>query len=86
MKKFHGTSLEGMKLMNGALIQKRQLSARYILVTIGFPQDSYVTFEPGDHIYIFPQNPSNLVNQISEVCTERPSDHEIVVWQGNSFI
>ena len=82
MKKFHGTSLAGMYLMNGVLIQKKQLSQRYVLVTIGFPKDGHVTFEPGDHLYVFPSNNANLVDKIVSSLAETPSDHDIVQWLG----
>ena len=64
------------------MVDKKMISKRHWLLTIGFPSNPNIQYEPGDHIKIFPKNEPQLVDNVMEKLIEKPADHEIVVWRG----
>ena len=84
MKKVHGKVLQDVTLMNTVLMSKKLVSKRHYLLTIGFPYESTIEFEPGDHIKIFPENDSQLVQEIMKRLSEAPGENDIVVWNGEN--
>ena len=82
MKKLHGTALQNLSLMSTVLVSKKKLSHRYCLLTLGFPSNPSIKFQPGDHINVFPQNDPSLVQEIMKKLVNVPKTDEIVVWDG----
>ncbi len=83
MQVYHGSSVANVEMMSAVLIQKKLLTSRYVLITIGFPKDRYLRLQPGDHLYVFPENNSNHIEQILKFCLDKPVEREIAIWQGN---
>lgn len=82
MKKLHGTTLQNVDLLNTMLVAKKKMSERYYLFTLGFPFNPSITFKPGDHVYIFPENDPQMVEKLMEKLAEVPAPAEVVSWDG----
>ena len=81
MKKFHGTALQSVNLLNTVLVSKKKQSDRYCLFTIGFPSNPSIKIRPGDHINIFPENDSKMVEILMKLLADLPPKNEIVNWE-----
>ena len=66
MYKVHSMLLANKILERTTLVQREQISPRHWLITIGFPYGSQVKLNPGDHVYIFPENDPILVDEVSK--------------------
>ena len=86
MKKVHGTALQNLSLMSTVLVSKKKLSARYSMLTFGFPSNPNIKLQPGDHINVFPENDHSLVREVMKRLTNVPNTDEIVVWEGKICI
>ncbi len=80
VKKLHGIAMQNVSLMSTVLVSKKKLSARYCLLTLGFPSNPSLRLMPGDHVYVFPENDPELVKQVIARLDGIPGDKEIVVW------
>lgn len=80
IKNLHGSSLDNVNLLSTVLVAKKALSPRYTLFTLGFPHNPSIRFEPGDHLYIFPENDPEYVETIKQGLVEAPLEDDVVVW------
>ena len=67
------------------LMKKEMITKRHYLLTIGFPYEPTIEFEPGDHIKVFPENDSQLVQEIMKRLSEAPGENDIVVWNDKNI-
>ena len=84
MKKVHGKALQDISLMNTVLIDKKYVTKRHLLLTLGFPPNSDIAFQPGDLIKIFTENDHQLVQKVMNRLSEKPENDQIVAWEGES--
>ena len=84
MKKVHGKALQNIPLMNTVLIHKKYVTGRHLLLTLGFPSNSDIAFQPGDVIKIFTENDHKLVQKVMNRLSEKPENDQIVAWEGES--
>lgn len=82
LKMLHGSSLQNVNLLDTVLVAQKMLSERYYMFTLGFPNNPNLSFQPGDHFFIFPENDPLLVKQIIDRLVEIPEVNEVVVWEG----
>jgi hypothetical protein len=86
MKTFHGAAMNHVTLLSSVIVNKKRLSARYLLISVGFPRSAWLKLKPGDHINIFPENSDDIVNKVANACADTPRENEIVVWFGKTAI
>ena len=79
----HPTLIGDKTLEYTILIHKERISHRHWIATIGYPRNSPIEVATGDHIYMFPENDTilveNVLNRLSNVTAKK------IQWDNNDI-